>query len=135
LAAVLNRTSSDIGYSIITNLSLSYRLLSGLFLKINAGYTNLNRSFKGLFFKNEYRPEVRDDRNDKSRESNRVRKSWILEPQFLYSTKIGKGTMDGLIGLTFQQNESNNLIITGEGFASEALIKNLAAAKSIRILD
>lgn len=135
LAAILNRTSSDMGYNIITNLSLSYKLLSGLNLKINSGYTNLTREYKGLFSKNEYRPEDRDDRNDRSTESHRARRSWIIEPQLLYTTKIGGGTINGLVGLTFQQTESKNLIISGEGFVSKALIKDMTAAEDVRVLD
>src|SRR5690606_34941245 len=120
IAALLNRNSSDLGNNLIANLGISYKLLDGLDFKVNAGYTNLLRKYKALFSKNEYRPEFRDGIRDRSTENHRNRKSWILEPQFIYRTKIGDGTLDGLVGLTFQQNESSSLSVSGEGFVSES---------------
>ncbi|WP_268225150.1 SusC/RagA family TonB-linked outer membrane protein [Sinomicrobium oceani] len=135
LAAILNRTSSDEGHNIVANLGLSYQLFQGLLFKANMGYTNLSRDYKALFSKNEYRPEIRDSQNHSSRERHATRKSWIIEPQLAYNTPIGEGTLDGLIGITFQQNDSKNLIVTGEGFVSEALIGDLSAAESVNVIN
>ena len=72
---------------------------------------------------------------DRATQNNRSRKSWILEPQLVYSTRIGEGTLDGLVGLTFQENESSNLSVAGEGFVSETLIKDLASAEEVNVDD
>ncbi len=135
LAAVLNRNSSDEGTNLIANLGLSYQLYEGLKLKANLGYTTLSRTYKALFSKNEYRPEIRESQNHSSRERHADRQSWILEPQLEYGAKLGGGTLDALVGLTFQQNDTKNLIVTGEGFVSEALIGDLSAAENVNVID
>src|SRR5690606_14661939 len=129
IASLLNRNSTDSGNNLISNLSLSYKLLNSLKFKVNAGYTNLTRKYKAVFSKNEYRPEYRDAHENRSTENHRDRRSWIIEPQFVYNMKIGKGVLDGLLGLTYQQNESNNLSVSGEGFVSESLLEDLASAE------
>src|SRR5690606_23117164 len=59
-APILNRTSSDIGNNLVANLGTSYKIFEDLSLKVNAGYTLLNREFNGLYSKNEYKPEDRE---------------------------------------------------------------------------
>ena len=135
LAAILNRTSTDLGNNIVANLSLSYQLLQGMSLKVNAGHTDLFREYKGLFSKDEYRPDSRDAQNHRSTQSLRKRISTIIEPQLIYRGKLGNGNLDGLLGLTYQQNRSKSLRVSGEGFASEALIKDLSAAEVISVSD
>ncbi len=134
-AAILYRNSSDVGHNLIANLGLSYQLFHSLTFKTYMGYNNLTRDYKASFSKDQYSPEIREGQNHSSRERHADRKSWIIEPQFLYRTKMGKGTLDGLIGATFQQNDNKNLIVTGEGFVSTALIGDLAAAQSVNIIN
>ena len=133
LAAVLNRTSKDVGRSIVANLALSYEILHGLSIKANAGYTENFRNFKGLFSVDQYPPEIRESKNHSSRQRSTRRSSWIIEPQAIYNKKIKNTSIDALVGITFQENNAENLIITGEGFVSENLLQDLTAAESITI--
>ncbi len=135
LAAILNRTATDLGHNLIANMGLSYSVLNVLTFKINAGHTYFTREFKGLFSKDEYRPDLREFLNHRSTESHRTRKSSIIEPQLVYKIELGNGSLDGLIGMTYQQNESKSLRVSGEGYPSEALIKDLSAAEVISISD
>lgn len=133
LASVIHRTTRDIGSNIVANLGLSYELLPGLFLKSNLGYTNLNREFKGLVSNKVYSPEVRVGIDHLSQENHVKRKSWIIEPQLVYNKKIGWGSLDALIGATFQQSQNNRLNVSGEGFVSESLISDLSSAEAFRV--
>ncbi len=135
LAGVLHRTTTDEGNNIIANMGLSYQLFEGLTFKANMGYTYLNRLYKGLFSKNQYSPENRDATNHESVENHRTRRSWIIEPQLIYDTKIGEGNIDALIGLTFQQNGNKGISILGEGYTTESLIGDLSAAAATRVMN
>ena len=133
LAPVLNRATTDEGHNIISNLGLSYKLMPKLALRANVGYTNLDREYKGLYSKEQYSPEDRDGADHESVQSHRTRRSWIIEPQLHYSTKIGEGTLDGLVGLTFQESGNKSLSVSGEGFVSESLLGDLSAAETVRV--
>ncbi|EKF55078.1 TonB-dependent outer membrane receptor [Galbibacter marinus] len=135
LAPILNRTSTDRGNNLVANIGVSYAIIPGIKVKLNGGYTNLSRRYKGLFSKNEYRPELRESREHSSIENHRERSSWVVEPQFLYDFTFGKGTIDGLVGLTFQENTSRNLRVDGNGFVSEALIGDLSAAAATNVIN
>jgi len=135
LAAILNRNSSDKGKNLIANLGLSYQILPVLTFKANMGYSNLTRDYKALFSKDQYSPEIRESRNHSSQERRANRNSWIIEPQLIYGTQIGEGTLDALVGLTFQQNDTKNLMVSGEGYVSEALIGDLSAAANVNVYD
>ena len=62
---------------------------------------------------------------------NSARKSWLIEPQMVFDTRIGALRLESIIGATFQENAGNQLKLQGSGYASEALIGNLAAAESV----
>jgi hypothetical protein len=59
--------------------------------------------------------------------------TYILEPQANYKFNIGDHHLDILFGGTYQQRQDASLIVFGYGFASNALITNLAAANTIAI--
>ncbi|WP_202704240.1 SusC/RagA family TonB-linked outer membrane protein [Flavobacterium sp. UGB4466] len=60
-----------------------------------------------------------------------TRKSWIIEPQLAWSKKIGKGKTEILLGATFQQQTTNQLVQEASGFSSNSLIYNLSSAFSV----
>jgi TonB-linked SusC/RagA family outer membrane protein len=133
MATFLHINTSDLGNNLVANLGFSYTFSKGLSLKANTGFTNTSRVYKGLFSKELYSPELRDGVAHQSVENQRVRNSWILEPQLTYQTKIGESTLDALVGMTFQQNENKTLSVTGEGFVSESLMADLSAADAVRV--
>jgi len=133
MAKVLHRKSTDKGHNFITNIGLSYELLKGLTFKTSMGYTQLSKEYKLLDSKDQYSPEFREVNKHKSTENLRKRQSWIIEPQLLYTTKIGIGTIDGLLGMTFQQNENKRTSIAGEGYVSESLMGDISAAEASRV--
>src|SRR5690606_12267600 len=77
-------------------------------------------------------PWEREDIEHIATQNYQKRLSWIIEPQLNYHATIGKGTIDALIGTTFQKNESDGFGIWGEGFVSETLLGYIPAAELYR---
>lgn len=133
IAKIKHRTALDEGHSLFANLGLSYQLIPELTFKLNTGYTNLSRDYTAFLSKNQYNPEVRESAGHSSIETIRNRGSWILEPQLLYSKKVGKGSLEGLVGATFQQSKNKTLSVLGTGYVSESLLGDLSAAETISV--
>lgn len=123
-----SKTESD---NLISNFSLSYLLVKGLTIRTNLGYNQLYSNDLLKIPKKSYNPSSWDFRDHQSTHLQQHRKSWSIEPQLNYSTKLNKFRMDALIGTTFQQNQNNRTGVTGTGYVSEALIGNLAAAETL----
>ena len=116
--------------NLITNLTISYKILKGLSLKSNMGYTINTREAitkQSLLF---FAPSQRGIGNNlaKTAIQHSKRTSWIIEPQLSYNTNILDGELDFLIGSTFQSSETSSTIAYGEGFIDESLSGDLSAA-------
>ncbi|WP_019038345.1 SusC/RagA family TonB-linked outer membrane protein [Psychroflexus tropicus] len=130
LAVTLNRSNAKT-QQLISNLGLSFEVINGLLVKVNAGYTALNNE---ELVKNPVEaldPSFRDNAQARSSHSLTNRNSWIIEPQIDYRTEIGNLQIDGLVGATFQEQRSKNLRASGVGYSNEQLVGNLAAAGSV----
>ena len=67
--------------------------------------------------------------------SNVKQQSWNLEPQLNFISTLGPGKMDVLAGLTFQERTTQGLQLSATGFSSNALMDNMAAASTVRIVS
>ena len=133
-ALLINKSTSRVS-NLITNLGISYKLFKGLMLKASAGYTRLTSDQLRKVPKSSFRPDIRQYREHSSSNISTERVSWIVEPQLVYSTTLGDGNLDGLLGVTFQQSENRNRAMIGTGFPSESLIGNLGAAEDVSVLN
>ncbi|MGM0934585.1 MAG: SusC/RagA family TonB-linked outer membrane protein [Bacteroidota bacterium] len=115
--------------NLISNLGISYQLLKGLDFRTNIGYTYFNSDEVVKRPQRSYNPANWESIQHRSTHLKSDRESWIIEPQLIYSNKIGKGTIDGIIGATIQETTQNSLGLFGEGYVSESLIGNLSAAE------
>jgi TonB-dependent starch-binding outer membrane protein SusC len=115
--------------NLVSNAVLSYSFMKGLELKTTFGYTNMQVRETSAFPAASDNPSFNEasatDFNSNSSTS------WIVEPQLNYVVKIGKGTLNTLLGTTFQQNTSNGQIFYASGFSSDALLQDIAAAATI----
>ena len=59
--------------------------------------------------------------------------SWSFEPQLNYKQTIGKGQIDVLAGLTFQERTAEALALQGIGFSNNNLMNNLQAASALYV--
>lgn len=69
-----------------------------------------------------------------SKGNNRIF-SFIIEPQLGWSKKLGRHKLDVLIGTSYQQVRNRQSGVTGTGFASNALLYNIAAASTKTFRD
>ena len=129
LVGYFNKTTSRVN-NFMANLSVSYQLFKGLNFKTSMGYTSLQSREIQKMPSYSYNPNY--NRVHQSTHTNVNRSSWILEPQLLYESNVLGGTLNALLGTTFQENIAHSAQLTGVGYVSDALIGNLAAAESIR---
>lgn len=131
LNAVFKSKTNDL----VANTVLSYEIFSNFFIKSSFGFTNLSTAETRTSPSTIYNPA---NNITSARSSiymnNTSRSSWIAEPQLNYSKDIAQGSLDVLLGATFQSQNSASLYQTGNGFASNSLIYNLAAASYVTIL-
>ena len=129
LVGYFNKTTSRVN-NFMANLSVSYQLFKGLNFKTSMGYTSLQSREIQKMPSYSYNPNY--NRVHQSTHTNVNRSSWILEPQLVYESNVLGGTLNALLGTTFQENIAHSAQFTGVGYVSDALIGNLAAAESIR---
>ncbi|MBC9797032.1 SusC/RagA family TonB-linked outer membrane protein [Sinomicrobium weinanense] len=118
--------------NLVTNAVLSYQLAKGLTVKSNLGYTNLHSEELTKNPKSSNNPASESENSSQHRTTKR--QSWIVEPQLTYTTTIGNGKLEALIGTTFQKSMTHVRSITGQGYAEESLIGNLAAVDEQNVL-
>lgn len=121
---------------LVANTVLSYEIAKNLILKSNFGYTDLNTIETRTAPSTVYNPIY----NVSSTRStvyfnNTNRSSWIIEPQINWEKGIGGGKFGIFLGATFQRQNNNTLYQFGNGFSSNDLIYNLAAAKTVTVLS
>ncbi|WP_010249536.1 SusC/RagA family TonB-linked outer membrane protein [Myroides injenensis] len=128
--ASMHETYQNDNNNLVLNANLNYELTKNLYLKLNAGFNRNNVEEKKLTPYTIYNPE-KNYTSEQSKAENTFRdnKSYILEPQINYVTKIGQLSINTLLGMTYQENKTSALHISGTGFQSEEFISNIAAAK------
>lgn len=120
---------------LIANTVLSYELVPGLLLKSSLGYTDLSTEEARIIPSTTGDPALGNDSSSSILYLNNTgRSSWIIEPQINWKKELGLGKMELLFGATFQNQTTQRIEQSGNGFSSNSLIYNLAAAKTIRVL-
>ncbi|MDM1530750.1 SusC/RagA family TonB-linked outer membrane protein [Myroides odoratimimus] len=116
------------------NLNLNYELFKNTYLKLNAGYNKFNTEEKRLTPHTINNP-VKDYTPEQSKAENsfRTNRSYILEPQLNHILNLNKLAINTLIGMTYQENETNALHITGSNFQTNDFLPNISAAKTTTI--
>ena len=121
-----NKTSNLMG-----NAVLSYHVLSNLEIKSNFGYTNLQSNEITTSPLISSPPEDRPYNQRTSYFANNNINSWIVEPQIVYRSSIGKGKLEALIGTTIEQNNSNGQQLNTSGYNSDLVLENIDAATTV----
>ncbi|WP_433811446.1 SusC/RagA family TonB-linked outer membrane protein [Flavobacterium johnsoniae] len=119
----------------ISNLMLSYDILPGLTVKTSAGYSNLNTVETRTSPSTIYNPSYNINSSFSSIYFNNTkRSSWIAEPQISFTKEWEIGKFDMLLGGTFQNQKTDRLYQSGDGFSSNSLIYSLSAASFQTVL-
>lgn len=131
--AQLERDGNSEVNNLVSNLGLQYRILEGLTLKANLGYTYLDSEEQIKTPLESYDTAVWDRVSPRFQHSFIKRKSWIAEPQLIYNKSIENHNLDALIGTTFQQNINSRIGISGTGYSNSHFLGNLDAADAVSI--
>ena len=120
---------------LVANTVLSYEIAPQLNLKSSFGYTALSTVESRTSPSTLINP-VYNIGSDKSTiyVNHTDRWSWIAEPQLNWKKEMGRGSLDVLLGATFQNQTTEKLYESGSGFSSNSLIYNLAAAKFPKVI-
>lgn len=134
--AALNAKALAKTNSLLANSSLSYQLPYGFIAKGSFGFTDLQHEESRSNISTVYNPIYGvTSANSSIYYNNTNRKSWIAEPQLQWQKQFTATTLNLLAGATFQNQTTNRLVQLGSGFASNALLYNLASASTIRVLN
>lgn len=113
----------------IINSLISYSLVPGIELKTNVGITDLKHNETRTQPSTIYDPAYGAGPEFSVLTSTvTTRKSWIIEPQISWEANWKYGKTNLLVGTTFQQQKGLNTLQEAEGFTSNSLIYNPAAA-------
>lgn len=111
------------------NVSLSYQVISGLFLKTTGGYNLIQLGYISL------NPLASQDPNTSRVATSSFQdvtgKNWNIEPQIEYQKAIGKGKLDALIGTTIEDNGQNINNLLATGFPNDNLISAAGFATTV----
>ncbi|WP_267739773.1 SusC/RagA family TonB-linked outer membrane protein [Myroides injenensis] len=129
--ASMYETYQNDSNNLVLNIDLNYQLLKNIYLKLNAGYNKTNTQEKKLTPHTINNP-AKGYTSEQSKAENTFResKSYILEPQLNYILNLKKLSINTLIGMTYQENNTSNLYLTGSNFQTNDFLSNIAAAKT-----
>ncbi|MFV8339369.1 SusC/RagA family TonB-linked outer membrane protein [Flavobacterium sp. LB3P21] len=134
LATMLSEFDSNIK-DLTANTVLSYQILKNLQAKSSFGYSDLKNTESRTQPHTMYNPAYGLGSEFSGLSVSQTdRSTWIIEPQLNWTTTLGKGKVEALVGSTFQQQKTNRLFMNGFGFSSNSLIHDLASA-SIKTID
>lgn len=130
LSSLLNKTYIK-NSNLIGSLMLNYKIISGLEIKTNFGYTNLQSRGISLYPLSAIIPENRVYNTAVNDMDNGNINSWIIEPQLTYDKNIGKGHLNILVGSTVQQSNASRTETYAYGAGSDVVLPDLGAAVNI----
>ncbi|MBW4361050.1 SusC/RagA family TonB-linked outer membrane protein [Flavobacterium taihuense] len=114
---------------LIANSVLSYEWVEGLVLKSSFGYSDLRHDETNTQPSTMYNPAYGLGSEASLIFENKTnRQSWIVEPQISWNRKMGSGKMETLVGSTFQEQTSDQLVTMGSGFSSNSQMDNPGSA-------
>lgn len=134
--AALNTEYSTERHSLISNLQLAYRLFKNLRLKVNLGYQDSRQNEYQTTPNTIYDPAYGlDSRYSSIYTTDGTRNSWLIEPQLDWNKEVGNSKLQVLVGATFQKDDAYQLLQYADGFPSNNLLHNLAAANYRQVLN
>lgn len=117
--------------NLLGNLNISYELFRGLTIRSSFGFNSYQVRESLLKPKKALDPLFSATRMASF--TNNQSKSWIVEPQLEYVRGIGRGTLQVLIGSTWQQNTTAYSQQNGQGYISDDLLKSIRSATTVRV--
>lgn len=122
--------------TLIANALISYTVLPDLELKSSLGFNSYRLDSHRTLPSSARNPRLElTPQNYSSLSTNgSQRESWIVEPQLHWKKRWGRAKLDMLVGTTFQQETTQQLVQKGTGFPNNDLLLNLTAAETLEVL-
>ncbi|WP_089786481.1 SusC/RagA family TonB-linked outer membrane protein [Chitinophaga sp. YR573] len=120
--------------NLITAGQFSYQINKWISLTSNLGFVLSSVREKSKRFRTSFNPEIAPLVLLSTIFGNSKVHSWIAEPQLNYKSAIGKGTLTGLLGGTFQDEVTDHLKQTASGFLTEKQMDDIRFANQLTIL-
>lgn len=117
--------------NLIGNVSLGYKLISGMEVSVNVGQTLTQTEQITLSPSLVIPPEDRAFTSNFSQFSNRNLNSLIVEPQLSYKISVGEGRLESLLGGTILNSNTKLSSVMGVDYPSDRVLENLGSAASI----
>ncbi|EDM34761.1 putative outer membrane protein [Pedobacter sp. BAL39] len=134
LSYLLVKNQRTLG-SLISSLSMSYKILEHLNLSSTFGYSNMDSDDLFTMPLTRVRPEYRSTTSRYATYGYGNQSTWQVEPQLDYHRTIGKGTLSVLVGATFLGRDMNKKETEGVGYASDDVLENMSAATALASYD
>lgn len=131
--AYLLQKYSAVTDNLLSNLTLSYKILPGLTARSSFGYNTTQVSETSITPMAAQNPAGSPTAS--STFGNNAFKTWIVEPQLEYKKEISKGVLDVLLGGTLQDQTNRASQMNGTGYATDALLGSISAAGSVTALN
>src|SRR5690606_24624779 len=129
--AALYRSFSSVTDNLISNAYMGYRILPGLRVKLNSGYTSTQLDETSVVPAAAYNPAY-NIASGSSRFGYHQVKSWIAEPQLNYDFMLAGGKTEILLGASWQQETRKGNAIRASDYSNEALSFSLTESTTIR---
>jgi len=115
--------------NLFTNVNISYKVLQNLLLRANLGYTSTRLKQQQIDPASAQNPAGSQISSLRYADNNND--NYIVEPQAVYTAKVGEGNLEALVGTTFQKTNATGISLTGTGYSNEALLYTLTGASAI----
>jgi len=123
----LNKT-----HNLNSNLILDYQIIPGLYFKTSIGYNSLTSNITNKSLLQSVQPEFLQYNTRATIFGNSTNSSWTIEPQLIYSKNIGSGKLEGLLGATVLQNNTDVSYVTAFGFSNDLVMDDIMSAPNVR---
>lgn len=131
--ALLQRRYQGSFGTFLSNLTLAYKLTTGLTLRFTNGFQQLNASEQFLFPRSSLSPS---STQLASAEFGTAKLQTLLsEPQLEYNNRFGRFKLSVLAGASFQQTENRSGKVLAGNYTSDLLLSTPVAAGAIRVRD
>ncbi len=110
------------------SLLLRYRIFEGLDISLNSGYTHSQMNSTSFIPSIATSPPNDNPFYRSAVYATGGNYSWQTEPALSYHKKLGKSSIDVLIGSNFQKSGLKQIANYGVGYSSDAVISNPSAA-------
>jgi TonB-linked SusC/RagA family outer membrane protein len=119
-------------YNFNNSLHLTYKILSGLSVSVNAGYSR-NTSNETTNTPGTAQDPLYIDRNAQFANTNF--QTVNVEPQIDYATNIGKGNLSALVGGTYKKNTMYQNNVEGYNYTNDLFLGSINGAGTIYSYD